>query len=337
MPSKAANFIPRSATSLEAGGADLAAHKTSKPLSDWAGTHAYVLLADPGGGKTCAFQREAEECGGVYVTASHFAGDGAPPGWQNNKPLFIDALDELRADSSDSKTPLSQVKTKLKELNNPPFRLACREADWRAAPDSEALQTLVPKSQTLQVLHLDPLSDEDITALLQNQGVHDPEDFISQALQRDLNELLRNPLLLNMLADVVKGAGAWPRSRADLYDQACRKMASEHNEIHREVKTVRPQQEVLNEAGWLCCCQSSHAGMCWLMKTRVIELHWPVCPRVCRSGTKTPWPQRWLPSSSPAKAEAAGHVTAALPNTWPPKCWEPTSMNANCPCRVCAH
>jgi hypothetical protein len=248
MPSKAADFIPRSATLHEEGGRD----KTSKPLSDWASAHAYVLLADPGGGKTCAFEREAEECGGACVTASHFADDGAPHGWQNNKPLFIDALDELRADSSDSKTPLSQVKTKLKELNNPPFRLACREADWRTATDSQALQTLIPEGQKLEVLHLDPLSDEDITALLQNRRESDPKDFVNQARQHGLDELLRNPLLLTMLSEVVQTNGAWPRSRADLYDQACQKMASEDNEFHRETQTVRPRQEVLNDAGWLC-------------------------------------------------------------------------------------
>ena len=68
--------IPRSATRRSAeNGAD------SRPLSAWAELGAFVLLAEPGGGKSCAFRFEADASGGICVKAREFATLGPPKGW----------------------------------------------------------------------------------------------------------------------------------------------------------------------------------------------------------------------------------------------------------------
>jgi hypothetical protein len=65
--------IPRSATRLNAEGGE-----ESRLLSAWAELGAFVLLAEPGGGKSRAFMFEALATGGLYVKARTFAMTGAP-------------------------------------------------------------------------------------------------------------------------------------------------------------------------------------------------------------------------------------------------------------------
>ena len=95
--------IPRSATRRSAEhGAD------SRPLSAWAELGAFVLLAEPGGGKSCAIRFEADAAGGICVKAREFATLGPPKGWRG-ETLFIDGLDEMRADSPSRNGSLDAV------------------------------------------------------------------------------------------------------------------------------------------------------------------------------------------------------------------------------------
>lgn len=142
--------IPRSATrrSSEHG------HE-SQPLAQWNDLGAYVLLAEPGGGKSEAFKREAAAAS--YVLARDFSNAGAPEGWSST-PIFIDGFDQMRADSVSRDTPLDRIVQKLRELGRPSFRICCREADWLSS-DQSALRAAAP-SGDVEVLHLDPLTDE---------------------------------------------------------------------------------------------------------------------------------------------------------------------------------
>lgn len=239
--------IPRSATRRSAEhGAD------SRPLSAWAELGAFVLLAEPGGGKSCAFRFEADASGGICVKAREFATLGPPKGWRG-ETLFIDGLDEMRADSPSRNGSLDAVIQQISKLGCPSFRLSCREADWLATSDQEALRGVAPDKQ-LEVLHLDPLNDEEVADLLSRRSdkVPDPAEFRREAESRGLDGLLRNPLLLELLVDAV--GDDWPRGRADVYRLACERMADEHNDAIREARAEKLplRDQTLHDAGLLC-------------------------------------------------------------------------------------
>lgn len=227
----------------------------TRTLAGWRSLDAYVLLGEPGSGKTTAFKQEADELkdSAVFVTARDFLTLGPPPGWRN-EILFIDAVDERRSALNSATAPIDGIRQKLKNLGMPRFRLSCREADWIAGGTAD-LQAVAPSGK-VEELWLDPLSDADIHALLESHSplkVKDVDQFIEIAQRRNLAPLLHNPLLLNLLVDAVSKSD-WPDSRSETYELACKQMASEHNPVHRmsETQEVRPIKEYLEIAGKLC-------------------------------------------------------------------------------------
>ncbi|UUZ69403.1 hypothetical protein LP416_07875 [Polaromonas sp. P2-4] len=204
----------------------------SRLLSDWRHLDAYVLLGEPGSGKSTAFQQEAEAMGStaMVTTARRLITLGPPDGWRD-ETLFIDALDERRSISMSPLAPLDELRRTLKSLGRPKFRLSCREADW-AINGVADLEEVAP-SREVGALWLDSLSSADIEVLLLNWSpILDPTRFLERASQQGLTPLLANPLLLELLVNAVRGDD-WPDSRQGTYELACRHMAQEHSEAHR--------------------------------------------------------------------------------------------------------
>ena len=242
----------------------------SRPLEAFRGVSAYVLLGDPGAGKTSAFKTEHEvlRSKGHYVSARDFLTlePRDHPEWgskSNRKTLFIDGLDEARAGSEDVRTPFDRIRGKLDALGKPPFRLSCREADWLGAHDRTHLETVSPDSR-VTVLRLNPLGDEDIERILQAHHVVDTGNFLRAARQHGVEGFLSNPQTLVLLAKVVGedgSAGNWPASRLELFERACRRIVQEENPEHRAASqssagTAWPSVEnLLNAAGRLCAVQ----------------------------------------------------------------------------------
>lgn len=250
MPLRPKFFVERSATFKHDDG-----RTSTHALSAWRHLDAYVLLGEPGAGKSIAFEQEARALGSGahYVTARSLLTLGAPDGW-TNEVLFIDALDERRGDSSAFLSSLDELAQKLNQLGRPRFRLSCREADWYINGAAE-LARVAPTSQ-VSTLWLDPLTFEDVESLLRLWSPHrvaDPQVFLQRAQQHGMTPLLGNPLLLGMLADAVSG-NDWPDSRNETYELACKKMAVEHNEIRRRSAASPPVlvQDTLAAAGQLC-------------------------------------------------------------------------------------
>lgn len=231
---------------------DKADEQGSHPLESYRDKPAYVLLGDPGAGKSESFKREAEESGGKYIRARDFA-TFEPDAEYRDRTLFIDGLDEMRADGGDGITPLDHIRRHLERLGKPRFRLSCREADWLGASDNEALRRVSPNEELI-ALHLDSLSDEDIIEILGHKpGIADPTGFMQQAREHGLDELLRNPQVLNLLVDAV-GSQGWPQSRKEIYKMACDKLVRENSREHRNAKrenAISPDA-LLDAAGYLC-------------------------------------------------------------------------------------
>jgi hypothetical protein len=107
-----------------------------EPLGVFRDTESWILLGEPGAGKTTVFEMEAQATGGLLLPIREFIKLDPQPDW-SSKPLFLDGLDEVRAIGDDS--ILLQVRNRLSSLGNPPFRLSCRAADWLGETDSKDL------------------------------------------------------------------------------------------------------------------------------------------------------------------------------------------------------
>ena len=246
--------VARTCTELSVDGPE-AADAMPKTLADYRSVHAYVLLGDPGSGKTTAFrtEREALGDGALFTTARDFLLGAMAPDELRGKTLFIDGLDEVRAGKQDARTPFDEIRKLLIQLDKPRFRISCREADWLGENDRTKLAIVVPESDVV-VLHLDPLTDADIIEILRDGlGVSEPERFFNLAHQAGLAALLANPQALELLARAVGPGNGWPTSRRQVFDLACREMASERNREHQIAGPANPSTEALIDcAGRIC-------------------------------------------------------------------------------------
>ena len=234
--------------------------KVSRPLEAYRSVPTYVLLGDPGAGKTTAFQEDSAAIDdGCCISARDFLTFevNSSPEW-HGKTLFIDGLDEVRAGERDLRVPFDEIRSRLVELGKPSFRLSCREADWLGDNDRKNLEKTSPDNRVV-MLRLDPLTDSDATHILQSHPrVDDAAAFIEKAAQVGIEGLLDNPQSLNMLAAAVAGGNVWPQSRLETFELACREMAREHNDEHSIADQViaagglADPDQLLDAAGRLC-------------------------------------------------------------------------------------
>ena len=245
--------IPDANTIADAGRSQANARQS---LESFQSTPAYVLLGDPGAGKTTAFKRECDSLdeAASYVTARDFltfAPDDHPE-WRG-KTLFIDGLDERRAGSPDQRTSFDRIRGRLAKLGKPRFRLSCRTFDWLGENDRKHLASVTPQNSEVTVLQIDPLTDSDAREILgARPDIPDASTFIQTARERRIDALLGNPQSLGLLADVVASSGTWPESRLDTFTQACRHLGAEHNQEHRHAGPAPAVDCTLDAAGRLC-------------------------------------------------------------------------------------
>ena len=253
-------IVSRTCTEFLPGNTDQHREKEPRPLEAFRAATAYVLLGDPGVGKTTAFETECEALrDACLITARDFLTFNPQnhPEWRD-KTLFIDGLDEIRVGAYDARTPFNQIRERLDSLGRPHFRLSCREADWLGTNDQKHLESVSPDSK-VTVLRLNPLTDSDIADILNTRpDIGGAQAFIAAAEERGIDGLLANPQTLKMLADVVLQDKGWPDSRKRTFDMACHQMVREHNEEHQaaQVSNSPPApDQLLDAAGRLCAVQ----------------------------------------------------------------------------------
>ena len=241
------SLVPRTVT---AAGDD-----RSQPLAAFREAGAFVLLGDPGAGKTSEFRREAEALGpeALFLSARDFLAFAKTRAakW-SGKTLFIDGLDEVRAGKGNPRTPLEKIRRRLDGLGRPRFRLSCRAVDWFRS-DPERLRAVSP-DETVTVLRLDPLRDPDIEHLLAtNLGDTEARRFLKSAREKGLSGWLRNPQGIEILIKAFAAGREWPESRLKAFEAACLRMAGERNAEHRDAAKEQPNpSEILDAAAELC-------------------------------------------------------------------------------------
>ena len=171
-------FVPRRVKQLPQlpdGGPDTEA----VALESLRSVPAWVLLGEPGAGKSEAFKSEAQASNGFCLTIAEFVYSDIDEMWKD-KCLFLDGLDEVRA-SATIATILFQIKSKLRKLGLPNFRIACRAADWYGQSDRTEIMGASPNG-TIEIYSLEPLTQTDIKQILEgNYHRSDATDFIAQA------------------------------------------------------------------------------------------------------------------------------------------------------------
>ncbi|MDI9335139.1 MAG: hypothetical protein QM533_12270 [Cytophagales bacterium] len=225
-------------------------NESQKTLESFRSAPAWVLLGEPGAGKSVALQMEATACQGIFRTVADFIA-GEIDETLRGKVLFLDGLDEIRA--SGLGHTLHEVKHRLRQLQSPQFRLACRVADWRGESDKENLSGVLGSPPIeLQLL---AFTLEEKQELLSNLGVANPSAFIKRAQEAGITELLDNPQTIELLVTAVRQEGqSWPTSRKGIYELACLQMAEESNKRYRDARRTQKfcnAEETVDAAGYV--------------------------------------------------------------------------------------
>ena len=241
---------------------------SAKSLTEYRRASAYVLLGEPGSGKTTAFKMECEADpeGSERVSVRDFVALdlNRNPEWRG-KTLFVDGLDEIRTASRNWRRPLDSIRQRLDALGHPRFRLSCRAGEWLGEDDAAALKRLGPYHDLVE-LRLDPLDEDEVHALLEERvGPVRASEFMSYAHEHGLHGFLQHPLYVELLLEAGIGGGRIS-GRHSLFDSACRSMTRERNPSHRAAMRGMPRPSeaaLLDASGYLCALSLLTDSLGW--------------------------------------------------------------------------
>lgn len=192
-----------------------------------------IVLGEPGMGKTELLRWLGDQPGHAYCTARQLrnAGPDAHRLLGNKRVLVIDALDELSVRGDGDAVDL--VLQSLNGISHPPpqFVLSCRAADWRTATGVAAIREQYGDIDLL-VLHLEPLTDDEVHGLLAAEFDGDAaraDEVIAHFTSAKLAGLLGNPQTLELAARVARD-GQLPKTKVRLFERAVELLRNEHRD-----------------------------------------------------------------------------------------------------------
>ena len=249
-------YIERTCTEIRYGSEGNLDHiDHNKFLSDYKTQDAYVLLGEPGAGKTKSFEHEANEPNCKYIKARELIAFDTQKEWIS-KTLFIDGLDEVRIGSTNGHIPLDAIRNKLIKLGKPKFRLSCREADWLGASDRHDMESVASEGH-ITILHLEEFNEDEIKIFTEHENpTLDIEKFIDWGHKHSLIPMLSNPQILKLIVKSISG-NKWPENKKDAYQIACENMVVESNVTHQQSKKSKEYsiKQLIEAAGKLSAHQ----------------------------------------------------------------------------------
>ena len=215
-----------------------------------------IILGEPGAGKSELLRFANKRFDTQVYNAS--AIDALPTLDEQSNIIIVDGLDEITA--YEKGIPINKILAKLPKTA--PFVLSCRAADWQ-----DTVNTRIIKQKWQQqpiVGRIIPLNQQEIIAFVNANGEgQNGDEFLKEAQQRDVVDLLKNPQNLQLLLKAVKNKG-WPDTRLELYENASLELVKEDNPIHVSINRTRPATEQLIEAAGFVFAQLLLSG-----KTRI--------------------------------------------------------------------
>ena len=222
-------------------------------LQDFDSDRGYVLLGEPGMGKSTEFDTATRGIDDRHcISARRFIRSNLDlhPEWKT-KTIFIDGLDEMRVGGGDPRGVLDKIIYGLGALGTPKFRLSCRSANWLGSGDRTELGTLLG-TKDIPVLQLNPLSYDGVREIISQRG-QDANTFIQRAHEYGMDALLGNPRLLDFLITSVKREG-WPGNQLKMLEAVCRELVREQNSEHVDARSsisLQSWEAILTAAGKL--------------------------------------------------------------------------------------
>ena len=181
----------------------------------------WVLLGEPGSGKSATLRQAAEASGTSVVTARALVEGTRPPG----RIAFVDAFEEYRI-GEPARDRLADVAGALKHSGYLGWRLACRSI---SLPPQE-VRFLTRELGSFAVWQLESLDIRDIHVLLEHLGEPDSPGFVRRFDRIAAGSLLGNPTMLILLQEIVAAGPVPVETRAELLNEATRRMAHELGE-----------------------------------------------------------------------------------------------------------
>jgi hypothetical protein len=205
----------------------------AKSLTDYIDKRVVVILGGPGIGKTTELkQAKGRQADAIFSTVSQFLAD--PIESYQGKIIYLDALDEYRAELDQGKSIIDRIRGRLIALGCPKVRISCRGEEWQQGSDVKSLGD-VAGGEPVYILKMQPLSEDDIRAIALEK-INNVDTFLAGARERQLEEQLGNPETLKLYLEVYKKSGRWPETRAELMEQSTALLISEENSIHERAR-----------------------------------------------------------------------------------------------------
>ena len=213
-------------------------------VSDLRALNFYVLLGEPGIGKTSTFKREAAAEAGTRLTLRQLlTGFPTPEG----ETRFLDGLDEYRIDGQPSEK-VTKLAAKLIATKPPRWRLACRSEDWRAEADMAQIANTT-SDESIVVVQLQLLDEDEQTEILEALGEAEPAKFLEQARSFNASAFCESPLSLSLLYKTVSALGVWPKTRQDLFARSITRLAFEQNPEYKSDPRRSSPDVIIRAAG----------------------------------------------------------------------------------------
>jgi hypothetical protein len=190
-----------------------------------------IILGEPGMGKTELLRWLGNQPGYAYCTARQLKNVRPDPRrlLGDAPTLVVDALDELSVQGEGDAVDLALQR--LGEAGYPHFVLSCRVADWRNATGVSAIREQYGDVDLL-VLHLEPLTDDEIHQILVAELGGDAakaDAVVAHFADANLEGLLGNPQTLELVARVAK-AGPLPDTKSRLFERSVELLRNEHRD-----------------------------------------------------------------------------------------------------------